>query len=135
MHTHTRTHTKLTCSDWVFTALNQVVGSKQQLPQKQNSKAKKGIKCLKNAKQSEHVGKCTENAFVHSLSNLEGNISSMMKQKCKTAVVLQVFLYTDDGSSAGRILINIIPMFLPVNTLLSHIIPTIEQHTGFQWDC
>lgn len=46
-NTHTLTHTKLTCPDWVFTALKQVVGSKQQLPQKQNSKAKKASNAWK----------------------------------------------------------------------------------------
>lgn len=49
-----------------------------------------------------------------------------MFEKEHTTVVLQVFLYTDDGNS--------ISFFLSTHKKqLSQAIPMIEQHTRFQW--
>ncbi len=99
---YTHTH-KAKMSRWVFTALKQVVGSKQWLPQKQDGfNASEMPKRRKTT--SEHDKCCWEmcrKCICSWLVNLQENTSKMKQtvhNSCGSASG-HVFLYADDGNS------------------------------------
>lgn len=123
---YTHTQTKLTCPDWVFTALKQVLGSKQQLPQKQN-----GFKCLWKCSWEqtniehdefwwEHI---TEDAFVRDRLTWKETLVRW-NRKCTTTAVLKMVestIYTDCTRMMGTPQAGIL-------TTIPHISPRLRTH-------